>query len=56
VLADVLNALAEEQTWSNFKNETAACGEETGRAYIGALHELWLVMCKLQRPGAARRE
>jgi hypothetical protein len=53
---DVLKALAEEQTWSNFKNEAAAQSEATGSAYVNALHEVWGVMQKLQRPTAARRD
>jgi hypothetical protein len=56
VWADVLKALAEEQKWSNFKNEAAAHGADTGNAYVDALHDIWGVMYKLQRPGTARRK
>ena len=52
VWVDVLKALAEEQTWSNFKNEAAAHSTETGSAYIKGLHDVWRVMYKLQSPGA----
>jgi hypothetical protein len=56
VWAEVLKELAEEQTWGNFKNEAAKHVAETGSAYVNALHEVWSVMYKLQRPGAARRK
>ncbi len=45
---EVLTALAEEQTWSNFKDETAARAAETGREYVNSLHAVWLEMLKLQ--------
>jgi hypothetical protein len=48
VWADVLTELAEEQEWSNFKNETARFQGATGRDYVHALHEVWSVMYKLQ--------
>ena len=34
VWVEVLKGLAEEQTWSNFKDEAAAHEAETGSAYI----------------------
>jgi hypothetical protein len=55
VWADVLKELAEEQTWSNFKNEAAVHGAETGSTYVNALHDVWSVMFKLQRSEVKRR-
>ena len=37
-----------EQEWSNFKNETAKYQGKSGREYVGALHEVWAVMHRLQ--------
>jgi len=43
---EIVGALAEEQTWSNFKNEVAEFG---GRdAYEKALHDVWETMYLLQ--------
>jgi hypothetical protein len=46
----VLKGLAEEQTWSNFKNQAARNATETGSAYVDTLHDVWGVMQRLQRP------
>jgi hypothetical protein len=37
----MLEAMAKEQAWSNFKDEAASAGEH---AYVGALHKVWGVM------------
>jgi hypothetical protein len=44
--AEVLSALAREQDWSNFKDETARFGGHDD--YEHALHEVWSVMYDLQ--------
>jgi hypothetical protein len=45
----VMTALAEEQEWSNFKNEAARFRGSDGSAYVNALHRVWDVMYGLQR-------
>jgi hypothetical protein len=44
----ILGELAQEQEWSNFKNEVARYQGAAGRAYVGALHDVWGVMNRLQ--------
>jgi hypothetical protein len=44
----VLKGLAEEQTWSNFKDEAAARKADTGSEYSHALHAVWWEMLQLQ--------
>lgn len=44
----VLTGLAEEQTWSNFKNEATAHQAETSAQYIQKLHSVWADMLELQ--------
>lgn len=44
-----LTDLAEEQTWANFKDETAHYQGKQGRGYLSALHDVWAVMLRLQR-------
>lgn len=55
----LLVSLAEEQTWSNFKNEAAAYEKEhehSGR-YVDALHRVWSVMRQyLQRRNVKNAE
>lgn len=46
----VLREMAEEQTWSNFKNEVAARKAQFGAAYIAKLHNVWWEMSQLQEP------
>jgi len=46
--ARVVAELAEEQEWSNFKNEVTSYQGTAGSAYIRALHEVWLTMCDFQ--------
>jgi hypothetical protein len=41
--------MAEEQTWSNFKNEVAA-RKALGAAYVARLHNVWWEMSQLQEP------
>lgn len=48
VWADCVKAMAEEQEWSNFKNECHEKEERLGRPYVNALHAIWSVMYKLQ--------
>jgi hypothetical protein len=44
----ILAELADEQNWSNFKNEAAAYQEKTGTAYLRALHDVWEIMYRIQ--------
>jgi hypothetical protein len=48
VWAVVVTELAEEQEWSNFKNEVSHHQGSEGSAYVQALHEVWIVMNRLQ--------
>jgi hypothetical protein len=50
VWVEVLKEMAEEQSWSNFKNEAAARSADTGIAYIDKLHAVWWQMLQLQEP------
>jgi hypothetical protein len=45
-----LAALATEQTWSNFKNETSrfSRAKKAAYGYVDALHRIWDVMHRLQ--------
>ena len=43
----MVGKLAQEQSWSNFKNE-AARYQRWDRRYVRALHEVWEVMHRLQ--------
>ena len=45
---EVATELANEQEWSNFKNEAAQFQKADGRDYVSALHRVWDVMYKLQ--------
>jgi hypothetical protein len=49
VWVGVLSELANEQCWSNFKNEAAKRRGKAGAEYVSALHEVWRVMHGLQR-------
>lgn len=44
----IVSEAAAEQTWSNFKNETARFQGRTGAEYIHALHSVWSIMNDLQ--------
>lgn len=44
----ILTEMAKEQTWSNFKAETARPGTHVGPACRSALHDVWSRMCRLQ--------
>ena len=44
----IIGELAQEQEWSNFKNEAAKYQGKSGRRYVGALHDVWAVMHRLQ--------
>jgi hypothetical protein len=48
IWVQVLTGLAEEQTWSNFKDEAAARKADTGREYVDKLHAVWWEMLQLQ--------
>ena len=48
VWVKVVAALAQEQEWSNFKNEAGSFQGAVGADYTHALHEVWNVMCRLQ--------
>lgn len=48
VWMNILNQMADEQTWSNFKNEVTRYQGSAGIDYTRALHEVWSVMYKLQ--------
>ena len=45
----IVGELAQEQEWSNFKNEGAKYQGTSGRGYVDALHEVWGVMNRLQQ-------
>ena len=45
----IIGQLAQEQEWSNFKNEAAKYQGESGRAYVDAMHDVWGVMDRLQQ-------
>ncbi len=50
--AGVLFELAQEQDYSNFKDEAARNRDAVGSRYVDALHEVWSVMYPLQKaPG-----
>lgn len=44
----IVGELAQEQEWSNFKDEVAKYQGASGRGYVGALHDVWGVMHRLQ--------
>lgn len=48
VWVGVLKKLAEEQDWSNFKNQVAKHQGKRGAAYSKALHDVWSIMYRLQ--------
>ena len=48
VWAAVAGEIAQEQEWSNFKNEAARYQGRSGSGYVHALHEVWNVMYGLQ--------
>lgn len=50
VWVGVLSELAGEQQWSNFKNEVGKRRGKAGADYVSALHEVWHVMSRLQKP------
>ncbi len=54
VWVEVLKEMAEEQTWSNFKDEAAARKADTGAEYLNRLHAVWWEMLRLQGPEARR--
>lgn len=43
-----LQGIAEEQEWSNFKNQVAKRQGRGGHAYTTALHDVWEIMYRLQ--------
>jgi len=51
----VLAELAQEQEWSNFKNQVAKHEGKSGAAYADALHEVWTVMSRLQEKSRCTR-
>ena len=48
---EVVSEITSEQTWSNFKNESARFARENGDShdYVHALHDIWGTMYELQR-------
>jgi hypothetical protein len=44
----IIGELAQEQEWSNFKNEAAKYQGASGTAYVEALHKVWGLMHRLQ--------
>ena len=44
----VIDELAREQEWSNFKDEAARFQGPAGRGYVSALHRVWEVMYRFQ--------
>jgi hypothetical protein len=51
VWVKVVSELAEEQEWSNFKNQVAKHQGKAGAPYARALHEVWEIMYRLQESG-----
>jgi hypothetical protein len=49
--AEIVGELAQEQEWSNFKNEAAKYQGKSGGRYVNALHDVWDVMYRLQQDG-----
>jgi hypothetical protein len=45
----IVGELAQEQEWSNFKNEATKYQGTPGKGYVDALHEVWGVMNRLQQ-------
>ncbi len=45
---NIVAQLAEEQTWSNFKDEADRFQGAEGSDYLDALHEVWRLMYRLQ--------
>ena len=46
---EIVSELAQEQEWSNFKDEAAKYQGPSGRGYVRALHYVWAVMNRLQQ-------
>jgi hypothetical protein len=44
----IIGELAQEQEWSNFKNEAAKYQGTPGADYVRVLHDVWSVMNRLQ--------
>ena len=47
----IVSELAQEQEWSNFKDEAARYQGTSDRGYVQALHDVWDVMHRLQQDG-----
>jgi len=45
----IIGELAQEQEWSNFKNEAERYQGESGKRYVRALHTVWGVMHRIQQ-------
>lgn len=54
VWGPILAEMAEEQEWSNFKNEVAAHQGAEGAPYAAALHDVWGIMYRLQNSRDSR--
>ncbi len=52
----ILSELAQEQEWSNFKDEAARYQGTPGMRYGRALHEVWAVMNGLQQDADSRNK
>ena len=50
IWAAALSELASEQEWSNFKNQASANRAKCGADYVSALHDVWEIMNRLQKP------
>jgi hypothetical protein len=48
VWVKLVSELAEEQEWSNFKNQVSKHQGKAGAPYARALHEVWGIMYRLQ--------
>ncbi len=48
VWATIVNELAQEQEWSNFKSEAQRYQGSAGAKYVDALHDVWSRMYRLQ--------
>jgi hypothetical protein len=44
----ILAEMADEQDWSNFKNEAASHLGKEGASYARALHDVWEIMYRMQ--------
>ncbi len=51
----IIAELAQEQEWSNFKDQAEEFQGVQGKRYVRALHDVWSVMYRLQESEGASR-